>query len=193
MDVTSGGSVTKFNDNEEAGGVTYPVDATRNDAAYRIAGWRIKINPEELPYLDSYPVLLRHELTHYLLRDFNGACPTWLSEGIAEYVSHQPLGLPSEQMTPSDYARLMRRPHVLINSGLYGDDPGTDYPLAMATVTYLVDNGGIQKVITLMKTYASLGGGADRDQLTPRALRTVYGMTPSQVANGAFALLAQLH
>jgi hypothetical protein len=193
VDVTSSGNVTKFANNEEAGGVTYGVDASKDFQDTGLAGWRIKINPQDLKYLSEDPSLLKHELTHYLLRQYNGRVPLWLSEGIAEYVGHQPEGLPSEGMTQQSYDRLLARPHELIGSGLFGDDPETDYPLAMAIVTYLVDQGGITKVITLMKTFAAYGDAVYEDQHTAQALQQVYGLTPLQVANGAFALLAALH
>ena len=55
-----------------------------------LGGWRIKVNPDELSQLASYPQLLRHELTHYLLRNDDGGSPTWLVEGVAQYVGYAP-------------------------------------------------------------------------------------------------------
>jgi hypothetical protein len=192
VDATSSGSVTKFDNNETAGAVTFPVDAMRNFRPTALAGIRVKVNPRDIDYLNSDPVLLRHELTHFLMFRFSGHNPKWLTEGLAEYVAHQPAGLRSEAITAKGYARLMRRPRELILSSLFGEDPETDYPLAMATVTYLVQHGGIGKVKALMRGYASYDDEPYEDQHTAQVLRTVYDMTPGQVARGAFGLLVGL-
>jgi hypothetical protein len=192
VDATTGGSVMKFDNKESAGAVTFGVDAIRNFELSGLAGYRIKVNPSIIQYLDQDPTLLRHELTHYLMYKYTGVNPKWLSEGLAEYVSHQPLGLSSEFMTTESYDRLMRRPHELTVSGLYGQDPSTDYPLAMACVTYLVDHGGMSKLKQLMQTYADYPYAPYEDSHTRQALEKVYGFGPETVANGAFALLAAL-
>ena len=49
-----------------------------------IAGWRIKINPDNVATTLLQPGLLRHELTHFVLRNVNVGNPTWLVEGVAE-------------------------------------------------------------------------------------------------------------
>jgi hypothetical protein len=125
-------------------------------------------------------------LTHYLMFTFTALNPTWLTEGLAEYVSHQPAGLSSEYTTSEVYERLMHRPQVLTVSGLFGQDPHTDYPLAMACVTYLVDHGGIAKVKQLMAAFAGHHDAPYEDQYTRQSLRQVYGLTPASVAHGAF-------
>ncbi len=192
VDATSSGSVTKFDNRESAAAVTFGVSAGRDFRQTSLAGLRVKVNPTYISVLDRDPVLLRHELTHYLMFRYSGANPTWLTEGLAEYVSHQPAGLRSEYMTPSTYQRLMNRPRVLTTSGLYGQDPDTDYPLAMACVTYLVDHGGVARLERLMSTYASYADAPYEDEHTAEALGKVYGLTPGQVAHGAFGLLAAL-
>jgi hypothetical protein len=42
-----------------------------------------------------------------------------------------------------------------------------------------------------MRTYRREYAGANVDAVTPRALREVYGLTPSQVTSGAWGLLSQ--
>jgi len=192
VDATTSGSVSKFDNNESAAAVTFPVGAGQNFEAGRLAGYRVKVNPDYIGDLARDPVLLRHELTHYLMFTYSGLNPTWLTEGLAEYVSHQPGGLPTEYMTSAEYDRLMHRPQVLTVSGLFGQDPHTDYPLAMACVTYLVDHGGIAKVKDLMAAYAAHHDEPYEDQYTRQVLRKVYGFTPADVAHGAFDLLAAL-
>jgi hypothetical protein len=192
VDATRTGTVSKFGNSESAGAVTYSATATRDFEPVGEAGLRIKVNPRYIDYLEAYPPLLRHEITHALMLRFNGRVPLWLSEGLADYVARQPLGLASEPLGRRTYDRLMKRPHDLMTSGLFGEDPETDYPLAMAYVTYLAEHGGIARLKELMRTYASYPPEPFEDSHTSQAIETVYGMTPRQVADGAFALLAAL-
>lgn len=188
VDASTAGTVSKFDNNESAGATTFRVFS----ATGRLAGSRIKVNPDDIDRLAANPILIRHELTHYLLRKYSGLVPTWLAEGIAQYVAYQPYGLPGLYISDAGYQRLMSGQHVLTVSGLYGQDPEVDYALAMACVTYLVNNGGVSKVKELMAAFVKHAVGPYNDQFTGRLLRQVYDLTPAQVANGAFALLADL-
>lgn len=191
IDLTNGGQLQQFGDNEEAAGVMYPVFASHGGTTTGLAGWRIKVNPDELSQLASYPQLLRHELTHYLLRNDDGASPTWLVEGAAQYVGYYPNPTQALALPAADYSDLMARPRVLLNSGFFGNKPDEDYAEATATVMYLVQQGGITKLITLMHAYRT-ARGATENAVSAVALKQVYGLTPSQVAQGAFAILSGL-
>ena len=193
VDATTQGSVSKFTNKESAAAVTFTVPAGRDFEFTAVAGLRIKVAPKYVDFLVSAPVLLRHELTHYLLHgNGNGYVdPKWLTEGIAEYVSHRPGGLATEYMSDKTYARLIARDHDLTVSGVFGRDPETDYPLAMACVTYLVERGGIAKVQELMKAYRQFGVPF-ADQETDGLLHSMYGISAAQLANGAFDLLNAL-
>lgn len=191
VDATTSGGVETFDNNEPAGAVTFAVTSITGGKT-GLAGYRVKLNPSYITQILQDPALLRHELTHFLMFRYSGAVPTWLNEGLADYVGHQPAGLSSEYMTPSTYDRLMRRPQVLTVSGLFGQDPDTDYPLAMACVTYLVDHGGIAKVEALMQAYLAFPGEPYGDEHTDRLLHQVFGLSSADVAHGAFALLAAL-
>ena len=70
--------------------VTYPVVATHDGDTTGIAGWRIKINPDNVATMLLQPGLLRHELTHFVLRNVNVGNPTWLVEGVAEVSGYWP-------------------------------------------------------------------------------------------------------
>src|SRR6185312_10160838 len=64
-----------------------PKDTTRFKA---LAGMAIKINPHEAGSYADDAGLLRHELTHFLLRDYSGSSPKWLSEGVATWIQYYP-------------------------------------------------------------------------------------------------------
>lgn len=74
---------------EHLDAVTFPVRA--EEAGARLAGTRFVLHPRMLergsPQLDR---LVRHELTHVALGERDDDVPTWLSEGIAEWVSVRP-------------------------------------------------------------------------------------------------------
>ena len=58
-------------------------------------------------------------------------------------------------------------------------------------MTWLVQLDGVATLLDLMRAYRTHYAGADVDALTPRLLRQVYGVTPAQVTDGAWGLLAQ--
>jgi hypothetical protein len=192
VDATSSGSVSKFDNDESAGAVTFPVDGLNRLDETQFAGMRVKLNPQYITQLLSDKVILRHELTHYLMFRYSGLTPKWLTEGLAEYVAHQPEGLSSEYMTSETYDRLMKGPRQLMASGVFGLDPSTDYPLAMACVAYLIDHGGMGKLKQLMDAYTGYTDEVFGDQHTGPLLHQIYGMTPADVAHGAFDLLGAL-
>jgi hypothetical protein len=123
---------------------------------------------------------------------YSGVTPKWVTEGLAEYVSHQPAGLSTEYMTTETYDRLMERRQELTVAGLFGLDPATDYPLAMACVTFLVNHGGISRLEDLMAAYAAHSETVYGDDDTQRLLHRIYGLSPADVAHGAFDLLDAL-
>jgi hypothetical protein len=193
VDVRSIGSVGTFDDNESPGAITYGVLAVRNFETSAVAGLRIKINPKYLDAMLEDPVTLRHELTHFLMDRYTGADPKWLTEGIAEYVAHYPDGLASEYISQAGYDRLMKRRRELIVSGLFGQDPETDYVLSTACVDYLVQRGGVDKVEQLMSAYLTFHDGTYEDQHTGQLLHRIFGISSSELAHGAFGLLDALH
>jgi hypothetical protein len=93
---------------------------------------------------------------------------------------------------PADlYTRLMNAEHTLPIIGLFNDDPSLNYPISQAAVAWLVQTYGVPKLRRLMADYRTDYAGADVDALTPRLLRQVYAVTPAQVTDGAWRLLAQ--
>ena len=70
--------------------VTFPVLAGPGSA--EVASTRFILNPRMVSSPGpSRQRLIRHELTHVALGDRQTGVPTWFSEGLAEYVSVQPL------------------------------------------------------------------------------------------------------
>jgi hypothetical protein len=87
-------------------GVTVPVPRVAGDDQGRVASYRILLTShvldESAEVLDR---LVRHELTHVALGERARGVPLWLAEGLAEYVSVQPIA-PAERRLQTDALNL---------------------------------------------------------------------------------------
>lgn len=196
VDATSNGAASAFSSTskEEAAAVTFALGegTLDDDTAFRArAGLAIKINPHTVGRVVSDQGIMRHELTHYLLHDYGGSSPQWLTEGVAAWVQYFPDDFRRWRIASSLYDRLMSADRTLPIIGLFDDDPALNYPISQAVVSWLVQHYGVARLLELMRTYRRDYAGANVDALTPRALREVYGVTPGQVTSGAWGLLAE--
>lgn len=84
--------------------VAFPVlSATGPDGGTEPAGTRVALHPRMLDQRGrARDRLVRHELTHVAIGEADDGAPVWLSEGLAEYVSVQPL--PPERRSLSQAA-----------------------------------------------------------------------------------------
>jgi hypothetical protein len=197
VDATSSGAATTFSSlsKEEAAAVTFPlVEGTLEspDVGRRLAGLAIKVNPRDAAQASASTPLLRHELTHYLLRQYNPACPKWLSEGIATWIQYYPDSFPALGVPASLYTRLIDADRTLPSIGLFDDDPDVNYIVSQAAVAWLVSLDGMPRLIELMRAYRDQYRDVNVDALTSRLLRQVYGVSQQQVVSGAFQLIATL-
>ena len=195
VDATSNGLSVNFSSlsQEEAAAVTFGVTST--DALGQqntgLAGLVIKVNPHTVEQVVDDEGIMRHELTHYLLERYNGYVPKWLSEGVAAWVQYYPDDFSRWQVPAALYDRLMRADRTLPIVGLFDQDPELNYPISQAAVAWLVAHYGVADLLDLMRAYRAQYTGANVDALTPTLLRQVYGVSPSEVTDGAWALLAQ--
>jgi hypothetical protein len=195
VDATTNGLSVNFSSlsQEEAAAVTFGVTSTDDlgEQQTGLAGMVIKVNPHTVDQVVHDKGIMRHELTHYLLRQYSGALPKWLSEGVATWVQFYPDDFSQWQVSDELYGRLMRADRTLPIIGLFNEDPSLNYPISQAAVAWLVRLDGVAQLLDLMRAYRSQYAGADVDALTPKLLRQVYGVAPAQVTDGAWGLLAQ--
>jgi len=195
VDATTNGLSLNFSSlsQEEAAAVTFGVTSTdalgQEDTG--LAGHVIKVNPHTVDQVVNDEGIMRHELTHYLLESYNGYLPKWLSEGVAAWVQYYPDDFSRWQVPADLYDQLMRADHTLPILGLFNDDPSLNYPISQAAVSWLVVHYGVAKLLDLMRAYRDHYTDANVDALTPRLLLRVYGVTPAEVTDGAWGLLAQ--
>jgi hypothetical protein len=194
VDATSNGASYSFSSlsKEQAGAVMFGLARSNatGDQYLGSAGLAIKINPHDVARLADSTFLLRHELTHFLLHDYAGSSPTWLSEGIANWVEYYPDDYPALQLTGDLYTRVMHADRQLPTLGVFNYVPDVNYQISQASVAWLVSHYGMARLLALMKAYRADYQGVDVDALTPRLLRQVYGLTEKQVVTGAFGLIA---
>jgi hypothetical protein len=198
VDATTTGSSTSFRSlgKEKAAAVTFGlVSGTLENptGGGRLAGIAIKVNPRNAGTYASNTPLLRHELTHYLLRPFNGAVPKWLSEGIATWIQYYPDDFGALRISPVLHDRVMQADRELPSIGLFNEDPEVNYLVSQAAVAWLVSQYGMSRLIDLMRAYRDSFRDVNVDALTPRMLREEYGITEQQVVAGAWGLIALLH
>jgi len=198
VDATSNGNPTVFSSTstEQAAAVTFGLaeaDPQDTSSFKALAGTAIKINPHEAGSYADDAGLLRHELTHFLLRAYSGSSPKWLVEGVATWIQYYPDSFATTGVSEDLYQRIRAADRRLPPLGLFNEDPQVNYDIAQAAVAWLVDHYGMPRLIELMKAYRTSYAGVDTDALTPRLLKQVYGVPEQAVVAGAFGLLAQLH
>ena len=198
VDATSTGGATTFSSlsKQEAAAVTFPLAAGTQaspEVGRHTAGLAIKVNPHNAAELTQSTPLLRHELTHYLLWDYNGSTPIWLAEGVATWIQYYPDTFSALGVPATLYSRLTNADRTLPSVGLFNENPDVNYIVSQAAVAWLVSHYGMSRLIELMRAYRAHYQGANTDALSPRLLRQVYGVSPQQVVAGAFGLIAELH
>jgi hypothetical protein len=169
-------------DPEHVDGVAFPV-VTGDDG--RVVTTRFALHPTMIdrpgPERDR---LVRHELTHVALGERDDRAPAWLAEGIAEWVSVQPLApelrrLPEEALGAAQ-AGVGRLPE----DGTFNDaDSAAHYGLSWWACEYLVAGFGTS---TLWRLLDELGDpGADQGAV----LSTQVGLTGRKLARRGAAMM----
>lgn len=194
VDATTSGSVQMMNtlDESQAAAVTFPVFALDGGGdAVRLGGLRVKINPDELEAYSANEFVLRHELVHFLTFRRLGAWPTWLAEGLADYVATLPRPFAAGPAgVGSAYFEDLRK--ALPTKAKWGLDPPADYLIARAAVTYLAETYGMAEVLALGRAYEDRTSGDDPDQVTRRLLPRTLGISEPELVSQTWELLATL-
>jgi hypothetical protein len=176
----------------DAAAVTFSVTYYDNGGDGRLAGTRVKVNPETAAETIADTQVMRHELTHFLtLRRLTGA-PTWVKEGLAEWVSTAPSGLDDLVVDSDAYAHVTKVERRLPTQGRWGLDPSADYLIARAAVTHLVETYGVAEVLALAQIYRTIPGD-DADEKTDRVLRRALGISEAQLVTATWDELGTLH
>ncbi|MEI5673925.1 MULTISPECIES: hypothetical protein [unclassified Nocardioides] len=171
-------------DPDDLDGVAFPVTAAPGEEAS--AAYRFALHPRMLDRRGAArDRLVRHELTHVALGARDDQAPVWLSEGLAEYVSAQPMA-PQDRRVP---ARAVRAAEVGFDalpaddSFNGGEESETNYALAWFACEYLARSFDEATLWSLLDQLGA--GGVDADQL----LRDQLRVGPKRLAQRAGELI----
>ena len=149
------------------------------------AGTRFLLHPRILERTpERRKRLIRHELVHVALGSSDDTVPTWLSEGLAEYVSVRPLA-PQERMISEAAVAAARTgvDRLPSDATFNGDESAANYGLAWFACEYVAAAYGEQVLWNLFDAMREDGGVSDADQDV--VLVDVLGIDGSTLAKAA--------
>jgi tetratricopeptide (TPR) repeat protein len=126
--------------------------------------------------------VLKHELAHTFINQLSaGRCPTWLHEGIAQFLEPKSLGSEGRQLAQLFKAQQNIPLNVLEGSFMRfsGGQAYVAYAESLAAVTYINDSygmGDIQRILQL------LSQGSSTEAALRATVHSDYGQLESEVA-----------
>ncbi|GCD89379.1 hypothetical protein [Nocardioides sp. LS1] len=170
-------------DPETLDGVAFPVRARPDGGP--IASTRFALNPRLLdaagPARDR---LVRHELTHVAVGEHDDHAPVWLSEGLAEWVSVQPLAPEERRIAPAAVdAAEAGLTDLPADDSFNDDDSAVHYATAWWACEYLAGTYGEGTLWSLLDLMDAPGADPDR------VLRDQVGITTRELARKAGKLI----
>jgi len=173
--------------------VAFPVYDDSDNPTRRVAT-RVLINPRYLPRNEiEGTYLLTHEITHVALAGTSASTPTWVQEGMADYVATH--GAAPARWLPSDATAARARKGVdqMPGSTFFGDDdPGFDYDLSLAACAYLARRFGQDRLWAFLARLNAAGQrDGDSEAHVDPVLRSMFHLDGSRLARHAARLVVQ--
>lgn len=169
-------------DPEALDAVAFPVPGRRGEPG--LAGTRFLLHPRMLEVETAELArLVRHEIVHVAVGGRDDGAPLWLSEGIAEWVSVQPLPDAARLVSGAAVAEARRSPRSLPDDdGFNTGSVGAHYGMSWWACQTIADMYGEPALWRLLEAMA--GVPADRHD---EVLRQVVGMDEARLAEEAAA------
>ena len=142
-----------------------------------VAGSHVVIQPEDRFEADAR--MLSHEFTHATMSPYGRYTPTWLVEGLAEYVAysgtiHAGYADGVRRVRNDVLRKSIPRLQVLPIDGVFHGDYGeNNYGISWVLVEYLANRYGIAKVLA---AYRDLGGDTNAATNQDPVLRKRFGV-----------------
>jgi hypothetical protein len=170
-------------DPEHVDGVAFPVMAGDEDGT--VVATRFALHPSMLEQVGpERDRLIRHELTHVALGQRDDRAPAWLSEGIAEWVSVQPLAPELRQLPQEALSAAEAGVGGLPRDGTFNDaDSAAHYGISWWACEYLVASFGQESLWRLLEELDR--ADADRED----RLKALVGLTTRQLARRAARMI----
>jgi hypothetical protein len=163
----------------------------------RAQGDRVVINPNAFTALSPIgrQVVITHELTHVAARSSTTTpVPTWLSEGMADYVGYSGLNLPRELVASAllTLVRAGKGPKTLPSAAEFNPaltQIAPSYGASWLAVSRLVDLYGQTRVVAFYRAIAGSptmhqSGQLDPDAIAAQAFPRSFGVTEEQFVDG---------
>jgi hypothetical protein len=164
-------------------GVAFPVAASPWSG--QVASTRFVLHPRMLdqPGIPRQR-LIRHELTHVAVGIRDDHVPVWLSEGLAEWVSVQPI-LPGERAISEDAVAAARAgvASMPADATFNGQHSGANYGLAWWACEWIASTYGPSTPWQLLDAMAEGDGTTDAEQ--DAVLQRLLGINSRQLARHA--------
>ena len=143
-----------------------------------VAATRVVLNPRMLGRdATERDRLVRHEVTHVAIGQHDDRAPVWLSEGIAERVSVQPMPPQERRVPEAAVEQAQAGVEDLPDDATFNDaDSGVHYAVAWWACEYVADAFGEQTLWDLLDEMNR--PGADPDAI----LRELLGLTSQDLA-----------
>lgn len=176
---------------EHLGAMTFPVRAAPGRGP--VASTRMLVMPSSVeagePFLGR---ITRHELSHLAIGPRDDGAPTWLSEGIAEYLGARPVPVP-ERIIPTaavDRSRVAQGgmpPSPSFNN----TDQEWHYALSWMACDHIAATAGEARLWELVEAMHNAGAGTT-DLEQDRVLEQVLGYDSQVLARRAAARIQEL-
>ena len=173
--------------------IAFPVFDDSDNPSRRVAT-RVLINPKYLPRNETEGTyLLTHEITHVALARSSGDTPTWVQEGMADYVATR--GADPARWLPTDAtaARARKGADAMPASTFFGDDdPGFDYDLSLAACAYLARRFGEDRLWAFLDRLTEAGRkDGDPEKHVDPVLRSMFHLDGTRLAGHAARLIVR--
>lgn len=150
-----------------------------------LAGVRFMLHPRVIQKDDEErDRLIRHELTHVAIGERDDHVPTWLSEGIAEYVSVQSVPQADREISREAVDRaqlgLIALPQ---DTDFNGEHSAANYGISWYACEVIADRFGEEALWGLLAELGKDGGTRESEQ--DAVLQRVLGMDGAQIAAAA--------
>ena len=170
-------------DPEHLDAVAFPVQSA--PWSRHLASTRVVLHPRMLH--ESSPArqrLIRHELTHVALGMHDDRVPVWLSEGLAEWVSVQPIPVAERLISADAVTAAIAGINDLPSSDQFnGADAGANYGLAWWACEVIAAEHGSAMLWQLLDAMAEGDGTTEAEQ--GEVLKRLVGLNAHQLARRA--------
>lgn len=167
-------------DPDRLDGVAFPVRVAEDSP--RLAATRFMLHPRMIFRDDAIRSrLVRHELTHVAIGQRDDRVPTWLSEGIAEYVSVRDIPARERKISREALELAQAGPDALPSDEVFnGEASGANYGLSWFACEYVADTFGAETLWRLLDEMRA--GDGTREEEQDAVLLEVLGIDSAELA-----------